>query len=79
VHTVPRLLAASLLGAMCLAGCAHWFDRTDVSDKEPNCARECDANYSACTARGPANTAPAMTPPMCSGAYATCMRRCPAK
>ena len=79
MRRIARLIAAGALAAMSLTGCASWFSGTDVAGKDPTCASECDRSYSACTGQGPTTTSPSMNPAVCSGTYADCVRRCPAK
>ena len=62
-----------------LSGCAYSISDIDVSKTEPNCARQCTANYSSCVSGGPQIGFKTETLRACKEAYSVCVQTCPAK
>lgn len=70
---------AIAVAAAALSGCAYSIADIDVSKKEPDCARQCTANYSQCVQAGPVVGFKTETLRACREAYAACVSTCPAK
>ena len=62
-----------------LAGCAFSIKDIDISQVEPNCARECTGIYSLCVSGG--NQVGFHTEKLraCREGYEVCIKTCPAK
>lgn len=71
------LIAALLVGAMVIGGCAHSAKDIDESKVDADCAQRCSISYSKCTSGMNMKSSPLMS--KCGDAYDACMGSCPAK
>ncbi len=73
------LLLINIFGFLLLTGCAYSISDIDVSETEPNCARQCTATYSSCVSGGNQVGFKTETLRACKEAYSVCIKTCPAK
>ena len=77
-RSAKKRLLLVLLAVFLIAGCAYSISDIDVNKTEPNCARQCTANYSSCVS-GPQIGFKTETLRACREAYSVCVQTCPAK
>ena len=71
------LLIPLLTSGFVLVGCSYSIKDIDVSDREPECVRECSETYSECVSKGPSVGLKTETLRACRESYEICINTCP--
>ncbi len=69
----------ALVLAVTISGCSYSISEIDVSNLEPECVRECSANYSECVSQGNQVGFKTETLRACRDAYVVCTNTCQQK
>jgi hypothetical protein len=68
-----------VLFLMLFSGCAANIKDVDISQAEPDCARQCTAIYSSCVSGGNTIGVPYALQSACKESFKKCIQTCPNK
>ena len=76
---MERFYELCLVAVILLSGCAYSIRDVDVSNKSPECVRECAKSYSSCVSAGNQVGFKTETLRACKEAYEVCIETCSTK